>query len=80
MVVLLYAIDPLHPWSKEVGPIEGGNNGTAILSRDQLCVVTLSRLIHNLCNGLQAAHLRPPVLAFEKPKAPVRRELSVSNW
>ena len=48
-------------------------------SRDQLCVVTLSRLIH-LCDGLQAAHRHPPVLAFEKPKAPVTRELSVSNW
>ena len=28
MVVLLYAIISLHPWSKEVGPIEGGNDGT----------------------------------------------------
>ena len=32
MVILPYSSDLLEPWSKEVGPVVSGYNGTAVLS------------------------------------------------
>ena len=57
---------------KEVGPVLSGNNRATIHPGDQLGMVALSGAVDYLCDGLQAAHLRSPVLAFEKSKAPVR--------
>ena len=42
--------------------------------------VALSRIISNLCNGLQLSHFGLPVEMLEQAKAPVRGEFGMSNY
>ena len=58
MTVLFDSIDLLHPCHKEICLVKGRADGTAVVTRHQLCEVALCRVIGYLGNGLETSHLR----------------------
>ncbi|MCG8623586.1 MAG: hypothetical protein MJE68_16540 [Proteobacteria bacterium] len=72
MMVLFDSIDLLHPRHKEIRPVKGRDDGTAVLTRHQLCEIAFCRVIGYLGNGLETSHLRSLEQPLEQAKTPIR--------